>query len=142
VVVDSGHLLDEVTIAALQIASANFLVTSLTLPVLRSSRRFLDIVYDLGYDSESIRIVANRENAKKVSVTLSDLEKVLNQNVFWSIPNDYLISLNAINQGIPIPVMAKRSKIAKSFVKLARLIHQGKDRPAAKKSFIRALLTR
>ncbi len=142
VVVDSGHLLDEVTISALQSSSANFLVTALTLPVLRSTRRFLDIVFDLGYDRESIRIIANRENAKKVSVTLSDLEKVLNQNVFWTIPNDYLISLNAINQGIPIPVMAKRSKISKSFIKLGRLIHQGKDHPAAKKSFMKALLNR
>jgi pilus assembly protein CpaE len=127
VVVDSGHLLDAITISALQTASANFLVTALTLPVLRSTKRFLDIVFDLGYDNDNIRIIANRGDAKKVSVTLDDLEKVINREVYWSIPNDYLVSLNAINRGLPIPVLAKRATISKSFIGLGRLIHQGQE---------------
>lgn len=142
VVVDSGHLLDAVTVAALQMASANFLVTALTLPVLRSSKRFLDIIFDLGYDNDEIRIVANRDNAKKVSVTLGDLEKVLNREVYWSIPNDYLASLNAINSGLPIPVMAKRTKIAKSFIRLGELIHHGKESPTSRQSLLKGLLSR
>lgn len=143
VVVDSGHLLDAITVAALQLASANFLVTALTLPVLRSTKRFLDIIYDLGYDNDGIRIIANRGDAKKVSVTLGDLEKVLNREVYWSIPNDYLVALNAINSGIPIPVMAKRTKIAKSFIKLGELIHQGKEKPTSRRqSLLRGLLSR
>lgn len=142
VVVDCGHLLDAITIAALQMASANFLITALTLPVLRSTRRFLDIVFDLGYDNNGIRIIANRGNAKKVSVTLGDLEKVLDREVYWSIPNDYLVSLHAINRGLPIPVLAKRAKIAKNFINLGRLIHQGKANRPSRPSRLKGLLNR
>lgn len=136
VVIDSGHSLDDITIATLNMSSSVFVVTSLTLPVLRNTKRFLDIFSDLGHESDEIKVIVNRYQAKNVDVTLKDLENVLKQKPHWMIPNDYFTALGAINKGEPISDTAKRSDIAKSFAKLAESLQGGQEKEDGKKSFL------
>jgi pilus assembly protein CpaE len=136
VVVDSGHSLDDITIATLNMSSSVFIVTSLTLPILRNTKRFLDIFSDLGHDANEIKVVVNRYHAKNVDVSLKDLENVLKQKPHWMIPNDYFTSLSAINKGEPISSISKRSEIAKSFAKLAESLQDKPEEVSGKRSFL------
>lgn len=136
VVIDSGHSLDDITIATLNMSSSVFVVTSLTLPILRNTKRFLDIFGDLGHEANDIKVIVNRYQAKNVDVTLKDLENVLKQKPHWMIPNDYFTALGAINKGEPISSVSKRSDIAKSFAKLAETLQNPQDKEDGKKSFL------
>ena len=136
VVVDSGHSLDDITIATLNMSSSVFIVTSLTLPILRNTKRFLDIFTDLGQQADATKVIVNRYQAKNVDVSLKDLENVLKQKPYWMIPNDYFTALGAINKGEPISMMAKRSDIAKSFAKLAESLGENQSAESNKKSFL------
>lgn len=136
VVVDSGHSLDDITIATLNMSSSVFVVTSLTLPVLRNTKRFLDIFSDLGQQANIIKVIVNRYQAKNVDVTLKDLENVLKQKPHWMIPNDYFTALGAINKGEPISSTAKRSDIAKSFARLAEAFQDKQEKEDGKRSFL------
>jgi pilus assembly protein CpaE len=136
VVVDSGHSLDDITIATLNISSSVYVVTSLTLPILRNTKRFLDIFNDLGHQADEIKVIVNRYQAKNVDVSLKDLENVLKQKPHWMIPNDYFTALGAINKGEPISSVSKRSDIAKSFAELAETLQEKQEKENGKKSFL------
>ena len=112
-------MLDEVTAATLRLARPLFLVTTLALPVLRNTKRFLELLADLEYTRDSINIIVNRYNAKHETISLRDFEDTVQQQAFWLIPNDYYATANAIYQGEPISAIAGRAKIAKSFKQLA-----------------------
>jgi pilus assembly protein CpaE len=121
VVVDSGHSLDDLTAAALNVSHAVFLVSGLTIPVMRNTRRFLDIIENLNYPYENIKIIINRYS-KKADISLKDIEELLKQKVFWLIPNDFVVTIEAINSGEPISKMAPKSEIRKSLRRLALAI--------------------
>ncbi|HSF32998.1 MAG TPA: AAA family ATPase [Candidatus Tectomicrobia bacterium] len=118
VVVDSGHSLDDLTASALNMSQTVFLVSGLTIPVMRNTRRFLDIIESLDYPCENIKIVVNRYS-KKATISLKDVEAALKQKVFWLIPNDFFVTIDAINKGEPISNMAPKSEVRKSLHKLA-----------------------
>jgi pilus assembly protein CpaE len=118
VVVDSGHSLDDLTAAALNMSQTVFLVSGLTIPVMRNTRRFLDIIESLDYPYENIKIIVNRYS-KKAAISVKDVEEALQQNVFWLIPNDFFVTIDAINKGEPISNMAPKSEVLKSLRKLA-----------------------
>src|SRR2546428_4211844 len=119
VILDSGHILDDITITALGISSALFLVSALTLPAVRNTRRFFDILVDLGLPKEKIKIVVNRYTSKNREISLQDFEDTVKQKPFWLVPNDYPTTLRAINTGRPISAIARRAKITKSFTNMA-----------------------
>jgi pilus assembly protein CpaE len=121
VVIDSGDSLAETTLAALNISPTVFLVCSLTLPVLRNTKRLLNILAHLHYPTGNISIIVNRYE-KHTEVSLKDMEEVLGRKVLWMIPNDYSTTMNAINKGQPLSSIAGRADVTRSFTKLAQTL--------------------
>ncbi|MBI3329327.1 MAG: hypothetical protein HYZ81_21815, partial [Nitrospinae bacterium] len=117
IIIDSGHALADVTLAGLNMSPTILLVSTLTLPVLRNTKRLLDILSHLSYPTDSIKIIVNRYE-RHTEVSLKDMESVLKRKVFWLIPNDYFTTMNAINKGKPVSAFARRADITKSFHKL------------------------
>ena len=67
---------------------------------------------------------------KKNEITIEDAEAGLSRNIFWSIPNDYKTTMEAINSGKPLVELAPQSAIATSFAELSRkLIPQKQAKP-------------
>jgi pilus assembly protein CpaE len=121
VIIDSGDSLADTTLATLNMSPTVFLVCTLTLPVLRNTKRLLNILSHLHCPTEHISIVVNRYE-KRTEVSLKDMEEVLERKASWLIPNDYFTTMNAINKGQLLSVIAGRADVTKNFTKLAQTL--------------------
>ena len=135
IVVDTNRCLDQINMVSLGRSEAIFIITQLDLPSLKNANRFVNMCTDQGCDESNLRLVINRYE-KRADISLKEAEKVLNQNAFWLIPNDYLPVISSINQGKSVISTAPNSKVTKSFKQMALRI-QGKK---AKRSRLWGLL--
>jgi pilus assembly protein CpaE len=119
IVLDSGHGISEATLTALTMSQKLLLVTALTLPVLRNTKRFMELSTRLEYPPEQIKLVVNRYNAKNTDISLDDLKSTLDVGTYWTIPNEFSTTVDAINKGKPLNTAKKNSKINKSIYDLA-----------------------
>jgi pilus assembly protein CpaE len=119
VVIDSGDSLAETTLATLNISPTVFLVCMLTVPILRNTKRLLNILSHLHYPTEDISIIVNRYE-KHTEVSIEDMEEVLGRKASWMIPNDYFTTMNAINKGQPLSAISPRADVTKNLLKLAQ----------------------
>lgn len=139
IIIDSGHTLDDVVVTVLNMSPTILLVSGLTMPVLRNTRRILDIFSSLGYHPDAIKIIMNRYS-KKVDTSLFDAEEVLKQKPFSVLPNDEFTTMRAINNGEPLSIIAPRAAITKSINRMVSSLTID-EMAGKKKSFLRRLLT-
>jgi pilus assembly protein CpaE len=118
-VVDCEHHLSEATLTALDTANKIVLVTHLTVPALRSTQRSLAVCRRLGYDESKLCVVVNRYQSGDV-LPVKDAEDLLQAAIYWKLPNDYRLSAESLTQGVPVTVQDPNSKLAKSYLDLAR----------------------
>jgi len=118
VVIDPPRMLNEITIAALDVADDLILLLTLDIPAIRSARRALDIFTRLGYDRRRIKVVINRYT-KTPEFDLKQVEKVLETQVFATITNDYQAAIASINVGEPLVLSKNQSRVAQDFGYLA-----------------------
>jgi pilus assembly protein CpaE len=122
VVIDGGQSQDDSILKAVQMSEHVLMVSILSLPCLNNAHKIIESLTGLGYsEKKNIKFVVNRFTQKS-EVQLKDAEKGVGQEVFWQIPNDYKITMAAINQGKPLKVIAPGSGIAKNFSKMAEKI--------------------
>ncbi len=125
VVVDAGHNIDTATYAALNLSAQILLVTSLTVPVVRRTKRLLDALRGeegSGIDPASISLVINRY-AERDEVILTEARKVLGLKPQWLLPQDYEAATDALNGGQPVVSHAPRSALSKAIQKIASELH-------------------
>ncbi len=118
IIVDSGHLIDDIAVATMKMSSSILLVSALTLHILRSTRRVLDLFSSVGLGDDQIKIILNKY-ASNTEVSLKDSESILGQKIFKIIPHDYATTVSAINTGKPLSMTAPRADITKSLKQLA-----------------------
>ena len=127
VVLDSGHMLDDVTVTSLNRTSTLLVVSTLTLPVVRNTKRLVTLLTELNYPSESIKVIVNRYKSKH-EISLRDFEESLEQKPLCTIPNDYVTASNSINKGMTLADVRQRARITKSIQKLALELSEDKKR--------------
>jgi pilus assembly protein CpaE len=134
IVVDSGQVMNETSRAILKLSDKVLLVTILSLPSLINVKRFQSIFRKLGYPyEENVEIVVNRFN-QKASVSMAEAEETINKKIYYAIPNDYRVTMSAINQGKPLSVIAYGAETTTKMRGLASII-SGKDEKRKKKAF-------
>jgi pilus assembly protein CpaE len=126
VILDCGHMLDEITVTALNRASTLLIVSTLAFPVVRNTKRLVTLLSDLNYPTENMKIIVNRYKSKH-EIALRDFEECLKTELFCTIPNDYNTVSNSINRGTAFSSTHKKSKIAKSIKKLAIKLSERKN---------------
>ena len=119
VLLDSGRVLDAVTIKALDRANYVFPVMQLTLPFVRDANRMISAFRTLGYSKEKIRLLVNRLE-KSSELKLSDVERSLGLSAFQTLPNSYEAVAAAVNHGRPIASLARTNPVAKALQELAQ----------------------
>jgi pilus assembly protein CpaE len=119
VILDSGRVLDAVTIKALDRANYVFPVMQLTLPFVRDANRMISAFRTLGYSKEKIRLLVNRLE-KSSELKLSDVERSLGLSAFQTLPNSYDAVAAAVNHGRPIASFARTNPVAKGLQELAQ----------------------
>lgn len=121
IVVDTSANFDGKTITALDNSDLILLITIVNLPAIRNCQRCLDLFDRLGYEKEKTKIVLNRymENDE---IKVEDVEDVLEQDVYWKVPNNYFTIMSAINKGVPVGTINPESNISQSYRELAALL--------------------
>ncbi len=118
VIIDMGTNVDKLNMSILEQSDLVLLVTVINLPLIRNCQRCLDLFENLEFPESKIKIVINRylENDE---ITVSDVEKTLNKQVYWKIPNNYFTIMSSINKAIPVSEVNENSNITESFTMLA-----------------------
>lgn len=112
VILDIGYTLDPLTIKALDIADTIYLALQLNLPFVRAAKRMVNVFRDLGYPSEKIHIVVNREE-KGGDIGLHDVEKTCNLKVTMTLPNSHAAVSASINQGRALLALMPKDPVAR-----------------------------
>ena len=110
VIVDCCHNIDMCSYAALSLSSHVLLVTALTVPVVRRTKRLLDALRGeegSGLDPALISLVVNRY-VDRDELILTEARKVLGLKAQWLLPQDFDAAVDALNGGQPIVSHAPR----------------------------------
>ncbi len=102
-----------------EVSSALIVVLTPEVPSLWHASRILRSLARAGR-SEKIRLVVNRFTGKD-DVDEKQMEKVLNQKVYWKLPNNYRAAMDAINQGKPL-VATGKLPLVDSYARLVQLL--------------------
>lgn len=90
------------------------MVTELRVSSLHRARRQLDLLSSQDLQTLDVRVVINRhEKGFFKNVSLADAERVLKKPVAFSISNDHETMSQAIDRGVPIGDIKKRSSLVK-----------------------------
>lgn len=115
VFVDCGHTFSPETRETLDFASLVVLITTLSLPAIRRTKQYLQVMRNAGFDHDKVTIVVNRYQSADAEL-LQHAEELFEQKVGWLVPNDYPIASSSLNKGVPLTVHAPRAALTQWYV--------------------------
>ena len=121
VIVDLGRHVDDRAIEVLDLSDRVMLLTELTFAAVRNTTLYLDLFRKLEIDPEKTLLTVNRYH-KKYDISLEDLERTVEKQTFWVVPNDYKAVSSALASGEPVVTHASRSKVSRNLTKLAETV--------------------
>ena len=90
------------------------LVTQMSVPSLNRARRQLELLRSQDLHLVDIRIVVNRlEGRLNRTFRLSDIREALGRDVSYTIANDHAVMRTAIDRGVPIDEIKRKSAVGK-----------------------------
>ncbi len=136
IIVDNGQSFDDTSREIMKTSGAVLLVSELSLPCIINVKRLLDTFKRCGFpEDEKIGIVLNRYE-KNSEISIKEAGKSINKKIMFSIPNEYAIAINAINQGKPFCEWPHVTEISKKYKELANIfLVSDKEKRSKKKSF-------
>ncbi len=142
VVVDLPVTLNRWTATVLAEAEETYIVTQLTVAAVRSTRRLLDTLKNERVETGKITVVANRVGDKTGAnrISLEKVAKALDAPVDHTIPNDFALAVESVNNGAPVAVSRPTTRLARAIREMMRdrLGETEEERPAG---FLGALRT-
>ncbi|HEY90017.1 MAG TPA: MinD/ParA family protein [Thermoflexia bacterium] len=119
--VDTHHVVDGITIAALDLSDLVLVVTRPTIPEIRGARVFVELLQKLGYGMEKIGLVINSVDNKRMGIQPKAIERAM-MPAIAQLPLDEVIALRAANYGVPFVVKEPHADISTRMTQLARTI--------------------
>ncbi len=123
IVLDLPHTFDPVTVAALDRADDIFLLLTLDIPGIRSTKRALTVFDRLDYPRRKIHVVVNRWS-RNIDVELQKVQTHLGEQFIGLVPNDYRKVMDSINLGQPHVQADPASKITAEIKRIATLVSE------------------
>lgn len=130
VVADAGPALGQGSEALFEAADSIYVVTQLDIPSLRNSHRF--VAYRKSAGDESLEVVLNRFEARKLDFDEARIAKALGLPPKWKVPNDFAAVRRSQNTGVPLAM--GNSPVARSLAEMARAVC-GKPSDRERKKF-------
>lgn len=127
-IIDTSMGFNSINLSCFDASSMILYVTGMDLATLRRTKKGLSIVNSLVGD-EKIRLLVAKEEPSRVK--LRDVSKALEFPLWYSIPYEHKIALEAVNQGVPMVMDSPSSKVSKAYQKIANEIDQS-DSPKEK----------
>ncbi len=123
VVVDAVGLLAGCNSSILSSANLILFTTTLSLPALKHTKRYIAAMEARGLGSDRVKLVINRY-LPRADIQLKDAEKVLGIPVFQAIPNEYGDVVASINKGIPVVKLLPKSPVSRAIKGLAERVRR------------------
>ena len=111
IVLDVSRNWNDATVRALDLADQILVITSLDVPTLHHAKKHLELLARLGHNEERVQPVVNRRSDMD-AVSDKDFTTFLGRAASASIPNDYVHTVNSVNEGRPIFQLAPNSPLA------------------------------
>ena len=90
------------------------LVTEMTVPSLFRARRQLDLIKSQDLEDLDVRVVVNRyEKGLLKTIRVADVRETLGRDVSFTVANDHALMCAAIDRGVPIAEIKRKSSLAK-----------------------------
>ncbi len=110
IVVDLGHLFDDLFFRVFQEADLVLMLSEITIPNFRNLRKLWPLLKDWELGHRKLKVVVNRHNRQN-DQGLDELEKIMGEPPLALLADDYAAVIAAINQGVPLVKAAPRSKL-------------------------------
>lgn len=126
VIIDTAPSFNEVTLMAIESSSTVLFVTGLDISILRNSKLSMTILDSL-QQKEKMKIIVNR-TVEENTITLNDVENILECPIWARIPIDYKVAVSALNRGIPIVTTAPNTKLTQSLSDISEMLLNGDEK--------------
>ena len=132
VVIDTASLLDELLLSLLERADKVLFIVDMDLPSVKNAKLALETLRLLKFPSSKVELVLNRSNAK-ARLDEKEIERSLKMKIAATVPSDGIVPAS-VNEGRPVVESAPKSKVAKGFESIHRLVvGSGSTAPAQDK---------
>lgn len=122
VVVDVPRYIDVLNATVLESADRVMVVMQQTLPHIHDTARLLQILRnEIGVDASKITVVVNR-HLKGANIGPGDIERVLGVKNVVTIPNQYKLTAESINSGLPLSEISGSTSVTKGLRDLHHVI--------------------
>lgn len=138
--VDTGVGLQERTLQFIEKADQIFVLTTLEMTAIKSTKLMLETLDLLGY-RDKVQLVINRATMESV-IKATDVPEILGVETNIYIPNDFQLVAQSLNIGIPFVSNQAKTDIAKAVFKTAEQLISRREIslfPAKQGSFIQQL---
>jgi pilus assembly protein CpaE len=116
VIVDTGAGLSEHALSVLEVSTDLLLLCAMDVPSVRSLRKEIDALDQLGMTEQHRHLVINRADSK-VGLDLDDVQAIIGMPVDVAVPSTRAVPLS-LNQGTPVIESEPRSPVARQLAGL------------------------
>jgi len=131
IIVDTRPSFDEITLSLLDHSDKILLMLTLELTAIKGAKQYLELSDLLGYDSDRISLVINRSTLQ-AGIPVDDVGASLKGDIIARLPDEPLLAMRAINEGVPVVQSAPTSALAIEINKLALSLARASEAPEAK----------
>lgn len=121
IIVDTSSVLQDITLAALDVSNYIFLITTFDLPSLRNAKLCLEVMDALHYPREKIKLIMNRASGD-MGIKMDDVSSFLDREIDIAIPSEGRIVVPSVNQGKPFILTDPQSDVSECIRRMARTI--------------------
>jgi pilus assembly protein CpaE len=126
-IVDMSKMLDDVALNILDMSDRIVVVTTPTLPAIKSVRMILDLFQQLEYPDDKVLFVMNRVNPEakgRANIPVEAIEKNLRRRTDARIPLNEAVFLSAVNTGVSVIATDPNRSPASELIHLAEHIRK------------------
>jgi len=123
VIIDTPPSFNEVTLSAIEASTTVLFVTGLDISILKNSKLSLSVLNSL-QQIDKVKVIVNRA-VNIGSITLDDIQKLIDSPIWAKIPSDYKTAVTALNLGVPFVTGAPKSELSQAVSSVAALLIDG-----------------
>lgn len=129
VILDCSSMhVNDCSVEAFKQSDKVFVITDMSVPSIRNTVRLCKLVRKLGISLDKIEIVINRF-IKGGALSLAEIEKNFDKQVYWLIPNDFSAIVSSINRGVPLVKLSHGTPFSKNVVEFIKKFQGVLDDP-------------
>lgn len=118
IIIDTRPSFDETTLTLLDHSERILLLLTLELTAIKGAKQYLELGDLLGYSSEKISLVLNRSTVA-AGIPVADVGASLKGEIIAKLPDEAMLVLRAINEGVPFVQSAPSNPMSVEISKLA-----------------------